>query len=166
MLKRIITLSIVLSVCVGCDQFTKQQASRYLSKNPPISFGADIFRLQYAENSGAMLSMGSRLSPRARFYIFTVMVGGLLTLMFAYAVFNPMTHRMLLAMAMIMGGGFSNFIDRALNDGRVVDFMNLGIGALRTGIFNVADIFITCGAVMMLWIVFTNQGDRIDGVKR
>src|SRR5262249_10989894 len=47
--------------------------------------------------------------------------------------------------ACIAGGGFSNWFDRARFGGRVVDFMNMGISSLRTGIFNVADLAILVG---------------------
>ena len=54
------------------------------------------------------------------------------------------------AFAFICAGGLSNLIDRVAYDGRVVDFLNVGIGALRTGIFNIADMGITFGALLML----------------
>jgi signal peptidase II len=46
-----------------------------------------------------------------------------------------------------LAGGASNWLDRAAT-GRVVDFMNVGLGPLRTGIFNVADVAIMCGAAV------------------
>jgi signal peptidase II len=54
------------------------------------------------------------------------------------------------ALALVAGGGISNLIDRLLNDGRVTDFLNVGIGALRTGIFNVADMAILLGALLLI----------------
>jgi len=47
------------------------------------------------------------------------------------------------------GGGASNLIDRA-SRGHVVDFLNLGVGSLRTGIFNVADVAVLLGAVLIV----------------
>ena len=49
-----------------------------------------------------------------------------------------------------LAGGASNLIDRFTHGGYVVDFINLGIGSLRTGIFNVADIAITLGVLILL----------------
>jgi signal peptidase II len=46
-------------------------------------------------------------------------------------------------------GGIGNLLDRVFYDGRVIDFMNLGIGRLRTGIFNVADVYITIGILLL-----------------
>jgi signal peptidase II len=54
------------------------------------------------------------------------------------------------ALALCIGGGLSNWVDRVLNDGRVVDFMILGLGPVRTGVFNVADIAIMLGLGLFL----------------
>ena len=61
----------------------------------------------------------------------------------------------ILALALVFSGGSSKLIDRFVHDGYVVDFIDLGLGPVRTGIFNVADIAITAGVV---WLVF--QGWR------
>ena len=63
--------------------------------------------------------------------------------------------------AMIAGGGLSNWVDRARNDGSVVDFMNLGIGTvLRTGIFNVADLAIVLGILFLLYAGWKLERDE------
>ena len=54
------------------------------------------------------------------------------------------------AIACILGGGLSNLVDRCVYDGRVFDFLNMGIGRLRTGIFNVADVGIMLGVALLL----------------
>ena len=48
-------------------------------------------------------------------------------------------------LVLFVAGGASNWIDRVLS-GSVVDFLNVGIGPLRTGVFNVADVAIMVGA--------------------
>ena len=63
----------------------------------------------------------------------------------------------LLGAALIVAGGASNWIDR-LATGSVIDFMNIGIGPLRTGIFNVADVAILGGVVLLVFA----QGGRRD----
>jgi signal peptidase II len=50
--------------------------------------------------------------------------------------------------ALFIAGGTSNLLDR-ITYGMVIDFMNVGIGPLRTGIFNVADMAIMLGAGML-----------------
>ena len=61
MQKKIILIIIVLCFCVGCDQATKVVAKDYLASAAPASYAGDIFRLHYAENRGAFLSLGAIL---------------------------------------------------------------------------------------------------------
>ena len=62
-----------------------------------------------------------------------------------------------LAFSLVLGGGLSNLLDRIFYGGYVVDFINLGIGSLRTGIFNAADVAITIGVLL---VVFGGQRQR------
>ena len=55
----------------------------------------------------------------------------------------------LLGAALIVSGGASNWIDRVAT-GSVIDFLNVGIGPFRTGIFNVADVAIVAGIALLL----------------
>jgi signal peptidase II len=61
---------------------------------------------------------------------------------------------------LILAGGFGNLYDRALNDGRVVDFMHFQLGPLETGVFNVADVAIMIGMFGFIFIS-TNWGRKI-----
>jgi signal peptidase II len=83
--------------------------------------------------------------------VFTVFVGIFLLALLAYLLFNPSLSREYVAcLALVCAGGLSNLIDRIAYGGRVVDFLNVGMGPLRTGIFNVADMAITGGALLLL----------------
>jgi signal peptidase II len=153
---RLLILLLVLLACVGLDQATKSIARQTLSTRPPQEFLGGLFRLEYAENAGAFLSLGAALSEEARFWVFTVFVTLLLVALVVFAL-RMSSHTPLLvviAIALIVGGGVSNLIDRLLNDGRVVDFMQLSLGPLHTGIFNVADIAIMVGLGLMLIVAF------------
>ena len=59
--------------------------------------------------------------------------------------------------ALILAGGLGNIIDRIWHDRHVTDFMNVGIGSLRTGIFNVADMCVTAGVIGLVIISFTEK---------
>jgi signal peptidase II len=52
---------------------------------------------------------------------------------------------------LLAAGGIGNLIDRILRDGAVIDFMNLGIGPVRTGIFNVADVQIMAAVAIFVF---------------
>jgi signal peptidase II len=55
----------------------------------------------------------------------------------------------LVGVTLFVAGGASNWIDRVAR-GSVVDFLSVGVGSVRTGIFNVADVAIMLGAAVML----------------
>jgi signal peptidase II len=77
-------------------------------------------------------------------------VGLLLAGLSVYALVSAKLHNFEVGgYALIASGGFSNWVDRARFDGSVVDFMNMGIGSLRTGVFNVADLAIIAGIVVL-----------------
>lgn len=150
-LKHITMVLIMLLSCVGCDQTTKGIAKEYLPRNEIMSFVGDTVRLQYIENKGGFLSMGSSLPEKTRDLIFVVGSGAIVVLMLCYLLTaSSLTPTITIALSLICGGGFGNLIDRILYDGHVIDFLNIGIGDLRTGIFNAADVAIMVGALLIL----------------
>ena len=117
----------------------------------------DVFQFQYTTNNGAFMGLGARLPGSVRFWSLTVLVGvaliGVLRFVWASQEINHPTG--ILGASLIIGGGFSNLIDRLLNDGAVVDFVSVGVGNLRTGIFNLADGAIMLGAgILLAWGLF------------
>lgn len=151
-LSRAAVVVLTLISCVGCDQLSKAAARSWLSSGTLHSYLADSFRLQLTENPGSFLSLGAALPPPVRFWLFTAVVGVLLLGLLGAALFASRLDRpRSVALGLIAGGGLSNLIDRLINDGRVTDFLNVGLGALRTGIFNVADMLILGGALALLF---------------
>ncbi len=143
-------IGLVLVASVGCDQFTKRVAQNHLKGQPVASYWGDTFRLQYAENPGAFLGLGQDLPGGVRR---TLLVGVNLAIATALAAVMVVGRRMgpwrLSACALLLAGAIGNLIDRVQHDGLVIDFMNLGVGPLRSGIFNVADVAISVGAVAL-----------------
>jgi signal peptidase II len=147
---RLLVLALVTAASVGCDQGTKRLAEASLKMSAGYSFLGDSVRLQYAENPGAFLSLGAGLPDGLRSAVFTLGVGLLLAVLLVTALGKKAISRVeLWAYALVLSGGLSNLYDRVFHGGRVVDFMNLGIGSLRTGIFNVADLAIVGGVVLL-----------------
>lgn len=159
-LKRSLLILFLVSLCVGCDQITKDAAQQYLAFEPPQSWFHDTVRLEYAENTGAFLSLGDDLSKEFRIVLFQVLPAIWLVVLALYLLFTEAPSRLFtVAWCLVLSGGVGNIVDRVLHDGRVVDFMNLGIGSLRTGIFNVADVCITIGVSLL--IVHAFQRPRV-----
>ncbi len=146
-------VSVMLS-CIAFDQITKYIAIQTIKFSPPIEFLNGFFVLKYAENTGAMLGFGSSLPEGFRFWFLTVFVGVLLLVLILYLFYGRnFSKSQVIALSLISGGGVSNFIDRAINNGRVVDFMHMdsGYGWLKTGIFNFADVAIMVGLGIMIF---------------
>jgi signal peptidase II len=81
-----------------------------------------------------------------------VFVTILLVFLFGYIIYkNDLTKIQITAFLLFLGGGFGNLIDRFFNDGKVVDFILLQAGGLHTGIFNVADMYVTTGVFLILF---------------
>lgn len=151
-MKKLQLLSLVLIACLILDQSTKYIAKHYLEGRGAYSYIGDTFRLVYSENTGAFLGLGASLPERVRTFIFSGLVALFLAGFLVYTIRSTnVTKTGFIASALIIGGGLSNLIDRLVNNGAVMDFMNVGIGSLRTGIFNIADMAIMLGAIMLLW---------------
>ncbi len=157
--KRILTIILVSISCVGCDQTTKSLAAEYLSKNGMDTYFYDILRIGYTENIGAFLGLGNGLSSEVRFGIFVVVVGLFLFCLLYYLVTNhKQNFYSLVSLSLVFSGGISNFYDRVINNGAVIDFLNIGFGSIRTGVFNVADMAILLGIFVFM---FTEKKESV-----
>jgi signal peptidase II len=137
----------LLMATVGCDRITKHLASVALDGELPRSYVSGVVRLEYAENTGAFLSIGASLPESTRTLLLEFGVGLLLLTIAVVAFKYQLRGRALLGVTLIWAGGASNLFDRIVR-GSVVDFINVGVGGLRTGIFNVADVAIFLGVVL------------------
>ncbi len=135
---------------VACDRVTKHVAATTLAGSPSRSYLGDTVRMAYVENRGGFLSVGDDLGPALRTAIFTVATGAMLLMLVVVAVRRRWSGWPALGLALFVAGGLSNWIDRVMH-GRVIDFLNVGVGPVRTGVFNVADLAITIGIVAFAW---------------
>ena len=156
--KRLILIFIVLISCVGCDQATKSIAVSHLPEMKTFSYLGDTLRLQLTYNRGAFLSLGHSLPDVLRHSIFTVGICFLLLGALIFALSSKSgTFSVVLAVSLFIAGGIGNLIDRIMHDGSVVDFLNVGIGPLRTGIFNIADVAIMGGVIVLFFFIIRKQ---------
>jgi signal peptidase II len=147
MRRRLLLLAVLGLGMVGCDQATKEVAA---SHRPDIALFGGVVRVAYAENPGAFLGLGDDLPDGARVALLIVMNSIILGALGWWAFGRR--HEMLVRFAatLVIAGGVGNLIDRMLRDGgRVVDFLVLGVGPVRTGVFNVADVAIMVGVGLL-----------------
>jgi signal peptidase II len=147
--KRLLLILTITLSCVSCDQATKSVARLWLENTGSWTFG--ILKLELAYNKGAFLSLGSEFSEYWREGLFSIGNGFLLCALLSYVLFSKSVSKpLMIGIALLFAGGLSNLADRVFNSGYVIDFINLGIGSLRTGVFNIADIAIMLGAIFLI----------------
>jgi len=144
-----LTLIVAVVSTIGCDRVTKHIASEMLAGGEVRKYWADTIRLEYAENTGGFLGLGANLPEAWRTALFTVATGLVLIMMAVVALRSPSNGWLLMGACLVLAGGASNWIDRLVR-GSVIDFMNIGVGPLRTGVFNVADVAIMAGVTFMV----------------
>jgi signal peptidase II len=159
--KRVLLIILVLFSFIGCDQVSKVAARKYLVHSLPVSYFCDILRLQYTENKGAFLSLGSAFPEEFHFWLLIVFTGVVVSGMLVFIIFKrTLNLYFATSISFIIGEGVGNLIDRMTNNGAVIDFMNIGIGRLRTGIFNFADVAIMIGMGMFIFLGFKRTRSR------
>ena len=150
--RKVAFLLALATLVVAVDLWSKALFERSFSGQPMRQYLADTVRVGYVLNSGVFLSLGHQLEPQTRFWLFVVGVSCVLTLLAGLTLKDSRFRTPeVVAVAAIVGGGLGNLVDR-VQLGAVRDFLNLGIGSLRTGIFNIADVAITFGGIALILI--------------
>lgn len=150
-LSRTLKIIIIIVVNIALDQISKF----YVRANVGYQTSRDIigenFILTNVENSGAFLGMGSDMSPTMKVIFLWILPILVLGYVVYYIFSNKALDRLsLLAFCCIIGGGIANVYDR-IKYGSVTDFLHIDLGGgMRTGIFNVADMSVTFGMIMLL----------------
>jgi signal peptidase II len=148
-----ITLYLTLTVgLIVIDQITKVIVQQNLRLYDPVPVIGEFFRLTYIYNRGA--AFGLHLGPWSRivFTILPVVAAILLFMMYRQTPWRDKSR--LVAIALVTGGAIGNLIDRLRSSRGVVDFFDVGFGDVRWPVFNVADIGVTIGALLLavsLW---------------
>jgi signal peptidase II len=155
-----VVLCLLLAATAGCDRVTKHLAMTNLAGRPEQSFLADTIRLDYHENAGGFLSVGATWRPEVRAAVFQVANGVLLLGTLILASTFKWSRLAAVGLLMFLAGGTSNLVDR-IAMGRVIDFLSIGIGPVRTGIFNVADVAILAGIALLLFERWRRPGATV-----
>lgn len=133
------------AILLFLDQWSKRLAVTYLKDQPSVPIIQDVFCLEYLENRGAAFGV---LQGQKVFFV-------LITLIFFVAVCWIYVHLsakrchipLFFIMSLFLAGAIGNFIDRMAQN-YVVDFFYFEW--INFPIFNVADIYVTCGTILFL----------------
>ena len=151
-----IILTIILTIAT--DQITKLLVRAYVVPSERSEIIGSYFTLHNVENTGAFLGMGSDLSPLLKLIlllILPIVVLGYVTI----HIFKDksLDNLSLFAFASIISGGIANVFDRVAY-GSVTDFFHIDLGGVfRTGIFNMADLSVTTGMIILLLVSFKKK---------
>ncbi|MBM1107434.1 signal peptidase II [Aurantibacter crassamenti] len=159
-LRNIIIIALVL-LNIGCDQISKEVIRKKVEPSEYIQVVGDNFIVTNVENTGAMLGFGKNLPPIIKIIVLQALpVLVLLILLTRILRKKDLDKFMVLAFACVIGGGIGNLIDRIMY-GSVTDFLFVEIGFFKTGIFNMADVSVTMGVILILLLTIYSKKQMI-----
>jgi signal peptidase II len=141
-----------VGVVIALDLVTKWWAVQSLVMYEPIPVLGNALRWRLIYNPGA--AFGLHLGPWSRWIFLVIAVVAFFVLLRMSREAEPGDWVRQLALGAVAGGAVGNLLDRIRGAQGVVDFIDAGIGATRWPTFNVADIGVSCGAVVLaisLW---------------
>ncbi len=144
--------ALVVAAIVALDIVTKLVAVRALPPYLGVPLLGDTFQLRLVYNTGA--AFGLNVGEHSRWIFMGLSVAAIAVLVSMLRSMRPGDRLRLYALAAICAGALGNLIDRVRSPRGVVDFLDVGVGALRWPTFNVADMAVTCGAIALalsLW---------------
>ena len=143
---------------IAIDQISKIMVRAKIAQNEVIELMGDTFIMTKVENSGAFLGMGSDLSPTLKWIFLLILPVIVLAGVMYYIITNKTLDRLsLIAFCCIVGGGIANVFDRFMY-GSVTDFFHIDLGGVfRTGIFNVADMSVSFGMILLIIASFKQR---------
>ena len=143
----------LLSVWVALDFITKRMAESRLTPHVPTDFLGDWVRFTLNYNTGAAMNISLGGASRVAFTLIALVLIAVIFGMYRRTPANETLQP--LALALISGGAIGNLIDRLRSVRGVVDFIDVGIGDSRFWTFNVADSGVTCGAILLIFVLWS-----------
>lgn len=156
--RRSIFILLVIIITIAIDQISKVWVRAKVVAGSQSEIIGDFFTLHNVENSGAFLGMGSDLNETLRVLLLLILPVVVLAFVLRY-IFKDKTldNWSLFAFSSIIGGGIGNVYDRFVY-GSVTDFWHIDLGGVfRTGIFNLADLSVTTGMIILVIASFRKK---------
>ena len=149
--KRNLLITTIVFLSIAFDQISKIWVRNNFESYIENSIIGDIFTLIKVENTGAFLGMGSELSETLRILLLIVLPIIVLISITIYTYIDKTLDKIsIIGFSLIIGGGIGNIFDRIVY-GSVTDFLYLDFGGIfKTGIFNIADLSVTTGMILIL----------------
>lgn len=158
MKRKLWILALFTFIGVPLDQLTKLWAIQFEGQPPQVVVDG-FWNFIYVENKGAAWSTFAGFPDAIRIPFFVVLsaVASVFILYFLRQIDAKHT-RLLVALSSVFSGAVGNFIDRLIR-GSVIDFVDWHLGQTHWPTFNVADIFITGGIILLAWEIFFGESE-------
>lgn len=151
----------VVAAVLSADMVTKLAVQRSMQLYEQRDVLGSFVRLTYIYNPGA--AFGIHLGEYSR-WIFLLLSMVVLGALFGMLAYTPAKDRLrVTAIGLICGGAAGNLIDRIKSARGVVDFLDVGIGTMRWPVFNVADMALTVGAVILALSLWREERRLVQG---
>ena len=140
-------------VLVFADRITKSIAEELLwPRGVPRGVFGDWFRWTLVYNPGA--AFGLHLGPYSRWIFLALTLRALGILYHLYRTTEAAQRWRAIAIALVTAGAIGNLIDRIVSPYGVVDFIDIGMGDMRWPTFNVADMAVSTGAILLAAVLW------------
>ena len=162
--KRSIFIALVIILTIAVDQISKVIVRANIGLRTEINPGERIpligeaFIMMNVENEGAFLGMGSELNETLRVILLLILPILVLGFVLRHILKDKsLDNWSLFAFSSIIGGGIANVFDR-IAFGKVTDFLFIDLGGVfKTGIFNLADLSVTTGMIILVIASFKKK---------
>jgi signal peptidase II len=146
----------VLITVVLSDIITKWIAVAELyPRGVPREVFGDVVRLTLVYNRGA--AFGLHLGEYSRWIFLGLTIAALVILAQLYRATPGRDIARTLAISLVSAGAIGNLIDRVRGPQGVVDFIDIGVGDMRWPTFNVADMAVSTGAILLAWVLWGEE---------
>ncbi|WP_431137104.1 signal peptidase II [Psychroserpens mesophilus] len=160
-LSRNVSVILLIIFNIAIDQISKVIVRANIELKEVIELIGHKFILTNVYNRGAFLGMGSDMNDTLRLILLLILP----TLVLGYLIYYILVNKTLdklstIALSCIAGGGIANVFDR-IAFGKVTDFFFIDLGGVfKTGIFNVADMSVTFGMIVLVYTWFLSSGKK------
>ena len=146
---------------IGLDQISKGIVREQVVPGSRTELIGSQLQLMNVENSGAFLSLGSDSNPTVKLIFLLILPVIVLGIVLYYVLTNKALDNLsIIGLSCIAGGGIANLYDRFIY-GSVTDFLYIDLGGVfKTGIFNMADLSVTTGMILLLLSSFLNRPSK------
>jgi signal peptidase II len=154
---KFILLFMILLTCCAADYFTKQWAANALKDSKRISIVDGFVEMSYTENRGMVFGVLNARKSLSKHYLLTGL--SLISIFFVICIIRQIREFSFfyhLPFFIILSGALGNLMDR-IRVGHVVDFIHIHFRNFIDWpfLFNVADLFICIGGILLVVLIFT-----------